>query len=183
MGDTVNLAARLVAKAPAGHVYATREVLRGAKTRFEQTALEPFPVKGKSRPVQAWDVGPPLRGASDAEIRLELPLVGRERELEQLRSAIAAARRGSGTLIELVGETGSGKSRLMAEAGQVRRGHGPSSGDLRGLHARHALLTRGASSLRQLLGAERGRARGGRARAAESGDRVRRARTCCRGSR
>ena len=28
MGDTVNLAARLVAKAPAGHVYATREVLR-----------------------------------------------------------------------------------------------------------------------------------------------------------
>ena len=116
MGDTVNLAARIVAKTPTGHVYATREVLRGAKTRFEQTALEPFPVKGKSRPVQAWDAGAPLRGASDAEIRMELPLIGRERELEQLRSAIAAARRGSGTLIEVVGETGSGKSRLMAEA-------------------------------------------------------------------
>src|SRR5581483_3673313 len=110
--------ARLVAKTPPGRIYATREVLRGAKTSFEQTVLEPFAVKGKSRTVQAWDVGPPLRGASDSAIRLELPFVGRGPELERLRAAIAAARRGSGTLIELVGETGSGKSRLMAEAGQ-----------------------------------------------------------------
>ena len=116
MGDTVNLAARLVAKTPPGHIYATREVLRGAKTSFEQTPLAPFAVKGKSRPVQAWDAGPPVRGASDAAIRMEVPLVGRAAELEQLRSAIERARHGSGSLIELVGQTGSGKSRLMAEA-------------------------------------------------------------------
>jgi class 3 adenylate cyclase/tetratricopeptide (TPR) repeat protein len=122
MGDTVNLAARLVARAPAGHIYATRDVLRRAKTRFAQTALEPFAVKGKIRPVQAWEVGPPIRGASDAEIRMELPLVGRSRELDALRRAVDAARRGSGTLIELVGETGSGKSRLIAEAGRFAHG-------------------------------------------------------------
>jgi class 3 adenylate cyclase len=31
MGDTVNLAARLVAKAPVGRIYATRDVLRRAR--------------------------------------------------------------------------------------------------------------------------------------------------------
>ncbi len=122
MGDTVNLAARLGAKAPAGRIYATRDVLRRAKTSFAQTALEPFAVKGKSRPVQAWDVGPPIRGASDAAMRLELPLVGRERELAELRTAIDGARRGSGALIEIVGEAGAGKSRLVAEAGTFATG-------------------------------------------------------------
>lgn len=122
MGDTVNLAARLVAKATAGHIYASSDVLRGAKTSFAQTGLEPFAVKGKSRPVKAWDVGPPLRGASQQGIRLELPLIAREPELEQLRAAIAGAQRGSGTVVELIGETGSGKSRLLAEAGRLATG-------------------------------------------------------------
>ena len=122
MGDTVNLAARLMAKAPAGHVYATGDVLRGAKTSFAQINLKPFVVKGKTRPVQAWDVGPPTRGASEGAIRLELPLIGRRSELDQLQSAIERARRGSGTLIELVGEAGSGKSRLLAEASNIAKG-------------------------------------------------------------
>lgn len=122
MGDTVNLAARLVAKAPPQHVYCTREVLRGAKTRFEQVALEPFAVKGKSRAVQAWDVGSPVHGASEQAIRLELPLVGRSGELGVLRSAIDRAQRGAGSLVELAGETGSGKSRLLAEAVELARG-------------------------------------------------------------
>jgi tetratricopeptide (TPR) repeat protein len=84
--------------------------------------LLPFPVKGKSRPVHARDVGPPVRGSSEVAIRLELPLVARERELEQLRAAIAGAQRGSGSLIELCGETGSGKSRLLAEAASLAEG-------------------------------------------------------------
>ena len=122
MGDSVNLAARLVAKAPAGHLYATGEVLSGAKTRFRQTGLEPFPVKGKSRPVKAWDVGPPVRGSSVHALRLEVPLVAREIELELLRAAVVGAQHGSGTLVELIGETGSGKSRLLAEASKLAKG-------------------------------------------------------------
>ena len=87
MGDTVNLAARLVSKAPAGRIYGTRDVLRRTKTSFRQIALEPFSVKGKARPVEAWDVGPPVRGASSAMIRMEIPLVGRGSELDQLKVA------------------------------------------------------------------------------------------------
>ena len=122
MGDTVNVAARLMANAPGGRVYATGDVLRGAKTSFAQINLKPFAVKGKTRPIQAWDVGPPTRGASEGALRLELPLVGRRPELDQLRAAIERARRGSGTLLELVGETGSGKSRLLVEASKVGMG-------------------------------------------------------------
>ena len=84
MGDTVNLAARVMGKAPAGHLYATREVLRHARGRFRQSEVGPFTLKGKIRPVQAWDVGPPVRSAEDQAIRPELPLVGREQELERL---------------------------------------------------------------------------------------------------
>jgi len=151
MGDTVNLAARLMAKAPTGHVYATGDVLRGAKTSFAQINLQPFAVKGKTALVHAWDVGPPTRGASEGAIRLELPLVGRLSELDQVRSAIGRARRGSGTLIEIVGETGSGKSRLLAEASRMGRG----MMELRGgceVYTRDTPYSAWRGLLRQLLG-------------------------------
>jgi class 3 adenylate cyclase/tetratricopeptide (TPR) repeat protein len=121
MGDTVNLAARVMGKAPAGHIYATRDVQQRIEGRFRQVALEPFAVKGKARPVDAWDVGPPLRSGVHVAVRPRLPLVGRESELDRLRAAVNAAKRGSGTVIELVGETGSGKSRLLAEARNLGR--------------------------------------------------------------
>ena len=116
MGDTVNVAARLAAQAPAGRIYATGDFLRNSKASFQMTLLEPFRVKGRDQPVHAADVG--ARGQSDpgATHGPRLPLVGRDRDLERLRLAIDAARRGSGALIELVGEPGSGKSRLLAEA-------------------------------------------------------------------
>ncbi len=153
MGDTVNLAARVMGKAPAGHVYCTSGILGKVDGRFRQTALEPFSVKGKSRPVQAWDVGPPLRSESRATARPRLPLIGREREVDVLRSAVTGAQRGLGAVIELVGETGSGKSRLLTEARELGRG-------MRVLHTTCEVVTRETpyfawrDLLRQLLGAE-----------------------------
>ena len=122
MGDTVNLAARVMGKTPPGHVYATRDVLRHSRRPFRQDEVGPFTVKGKAKPVHAWDVGSPLRSSGQEAARSEVPLVGRRRELEQLASAVEAARHGSGSMIELVGETGSGKSRLLAEARRLANG-------------------------------------------------------------
>ena len=57
MGDAVNLAARLMAKATPGQIFATAEVLDASGTRFATNELEPFMVKGKAKPVQAWARG------------------------------------------------------------------------------------------------------------------------------
>ncbi len=116
MGDTVNLAARLMAKASWGTVYVTEGVLARSQTKFELSRLEPFMVKGKSQPIEAWEVGPLARpGASNGGSK-RVPLIGRDAEYAMLRDSLVQAGRGKGSLIELVGETGSGKSRMLAEA-------------------------------------------------------------------
>ena len=113
MGDTVNLAARLMAKAPVREVLATRELLEGSRTLFETKELEPFLVKGKKLPIQAFAVGDPTgtRGASD----IASPLVGRDRELEVLTTSWESAVASRGRLVELVADPGMGKTRLLQE--------------------------------------------------------------------
>jgi class 3 adenylate cyclase/tetratricopeptide (TPR) repeat protein len=112
-GDAVNLAARLMAKAEPGQVVVASEVLERSRSRFEATELEPFKVKGKSEPVRAAVLG---RGRTGPETpRTSAPLVGRERELKALTGALESLRAGSGSIVELVGEPGLGKSRLIEE--------------------------------------------------------------------
>jgi class 3 adenylate cyclase/tetratricopeptide (TPR) repeat protein len=114
-GDAVNLAARLMAKAPAGELYATEQVLDRSTTRFETVELEPFLVKGKKKPVRAWSVGERVGVHERASDGRRFPLLGRDKEIEILRGALGAARRGISGLVELVGEAGIGKTRLADE--------------------------------------------------------------------
>jgi class 3 adenylate cyclase/tetratricopeptide (TPR) repeat protein len=111
-GDTVNLAARLTARAGAGEVLATAGVLDRATARYE-TESRPLLVKGKERAVTAYSVGAVL--GAKKERTHELPLVGRDAELAVLTEALAAARLRRSGLVELVGEPGIGKSRLLEE--------------------------------------------------------------------
>lgn len=113
MGDTVNLTARLMAKAEPGSIYATADVLERSDTQFETTELEPFSVKGKAAPVRAWTVGA-AKGSKKPNLSLQkLPLTGRNAELGVIRKAFVSARGGEGRLIEVVGEAGTGKTRLI----------------------------------------------------------------------
>jgi class 3 adenylate cyclase/tetratricopeptide (TPR) repeat protein len=113
MGDIVNLAARLAARAEPGEILATGEMVERSRTRFE-TAPQPFLVKGKERAITAYSVGA-IVGVAEEEQAQELTLVGREREVDELRAALEAARLRQGQVAELVGEPGIGKSRLVEE--------------------------------------------------------------------
>jgi class 3 adenylate cyclase/tetratricopeptide (TPR) repeat protein len=113
LGDTAALAARLVARAGAGEILTTPDLLERSNTLFESVELEPFQAKGKAQLVVAHSVGS-VGGTREAP-RQELPLVGRQRELAILAASVAPARMGYGTFVELVGDAGIGKSRIAQE--------------------------------------------------------------------
>jgi class 3 adenylate cyclase/tetratricopeptide (TPR) repeat protein len=116
MGDTVNLAARLMAAAAPGQVVASGPVIDRAPA-FVTTALPPMKLKGKRDLIQAYAVGAAVsdRLDTDAPAGHELPFVGRRKELEQLLALVDHARGGTGAFVRLVGPAGIGKSRMVAE--------------------------------------------------------------------
>jgi class 3 adenylate cyclase/predicted ATPase len=109
MGDTVNLAARLMARAGPGTVVATAHTLDASRRPFARRPLEPFLVKGKAKPIDAAEVGPP---GGDPTARAAV--VGRAGELELLRDAWHAAGSGRGGVVDVVAPPGMGKSALIA---------------------------------------------------------------------
>jgi class 3 adenylate cyclase/tetratricopeptide (TPR) repeat protein len=115
MGDTINLTARIASKAPRGQLYATHGVLERSATRFETVALEPFAVKGKKRPVEAWSVGDAIGSRAREGVALRFPLIGRTAELGIVDLALDEVRRRSGRLVDIVGEAGIGKTRVAEE--------------------------------------------------------------------
>ena len=114
MGDAVNLAARLMARAGPGEIVATHDVVERANTEFATEAMEPFLVKGKQEPIHAVRVGPVVRAQRHAAAPT-VPLVGRRAEMDAIRAAVEGAREGRGGLIRIVGGPGLGKSRLVHE--------------------------------------------------------------------
>jgi class 3 adenylate cyclase/tetratricopeptide (TPR) repeat protein len=113
MGDTVNLAARLTARADSGGILATADVLDRARTRFE-TSPQPFLVKGKEHAITAYSVGAAL-GEKDEDVQIDLPFSGREQEMSSLSAAVNAARMRQQQLVDIEGEPGIGKSRIVEE--------------------------------------------------------------------
>ena len=123
MGDAVNLAARVMGHATWSTVVATDDVLERRRTDFELEPLPPFVVKGKSAAIHAQVVGPP-RGRHDTAAHVTMPLVGRHDEIAEIRDAFASAHRGEGRIVEVVGEPGIGKSKLVAAMTSLDHGLG-----------------------------------------------------------
>jgi class 3 adenylate cyclase/tetratricopeptide (TPR) repeat protein len=119
-GDAVNTAARIMGKAELGEFLATEATLVRSRTAFEHEPRGPFTLKGKAQPLSAFAVGNPQAERRD---RGSLPpLIGRDAELAELDRALEAVRAGRGTIVELIGEPGVGKSRLVDEL--LERGDG-----------------------------------------------------------
>ncbi|MGH3128660.1 MAG: adenylate/guanylate cyclase domain-containing protein, partial [Gaiellaceae bacterium] len=117
LGDTAALAARLMARAGEDEIWVSSEAFARGGASFGSTELEPFQVKGKAEPVRAVVLGDLTTETAQADTRTQdkLPFVDRERERAVLAASVAPVRMGFGTLVELVGEPGIGKSRLADE--------------------------------------------------------------------
>jgi predicted ATPase/class 3 adenylate cyclase len=118
MGDTPNVASRMQSSAEPGSVLVSADTHRLVRHAFDFMSRGPLEARGKSAPIDTWQViGPraaPLsaRGLQD----LHAPMVGRQNELERLQQRLAALRPGAGgSWVTVSGEAGLGKSRLLAE--------------------------------------------------------------------
>jgi len=115
LGDAVNVAQRLESAAPGGAVYVGRDTYLLARSRFIFEDLGGIQVKGKPEPVPAWRLAGELTDASAARAPAAGRLVGRSRELDVLRGVLTPVA-GGGGVAAVVGEPGTGKSALIAEA-------------------------------------------------------------------
>jgi class 3 adenylate cyclase len=129
LGDAMNVAARMQASAEPGTVLITDKTQRLVGNSFDVEDLGGLSVKGKSEPVHAYRVvgvrsSPGRRRGLERE-GLDSPMVGRDDQLEKLRSLFAIAAAGRGRVCFLIGEPGIGKSRLLAEFRRWAMEEGP----------------------------------------------------------
>jgi class 3 adenylate cyclase len=128
-GDTINVAARLEQAAPDDEVLIGDATFRLVSHAVTAEPMEPLELKGKSARVPAYRLTGVGRGEAITR-RVDLPVVGRGKELGRLLDAFARSLWGSHCeAVTVFGHAGMGKSRLIeefvrnaAERAQVLRG-------------------------------------------------------------
>ena len=117
LGDTVNVASRLVDFAKPGEILVNEETRHQAEGYFNFDTLEPINLEGKiqlTRPHKVLSLKEePHRIRRLSGLRSEL--IGRTAEIGRLKTALENLRQGQGSIIAICGEPGIGKSRLVEE--------------------------------------------------------------------
>jgi predicted ATPase len=122
-GDTPSIAAWMQALAAPGAVMVTARVQRQVAGLFVAEDCGAHALKGAPEPMTLFRI---VRASGGRRLgaRALTPLVGREEELDLLRRRWERAARGEGQFVQIVGEPGIGKSRLVAEF-RLRLGETP----------------------------------------------------------
>ena len=118
LGDTVNTASRLQSLADPGSVLVDDVTRRASEAAVAYEDAGTHSVKGREQPVHAWTALRVVAGAGGARrgAGVEAPFVGRERELRAIIDAGEhSAHERRAEHVTIVGEAGSGKSRLLWE--------------------------------------------------------------------
>jgi class 3 adenylate cyclase/tetratricopeptide (TPR) repeat protein len=115
-GDAVNTAARLEAAAQPGDILIGEATHRLVRDAVEAEHVEPLSLKGKAEPVSAFRVFGVAPGTALPPRALRSAMVGRDRELDDIRRAFErAADDRTCVLFTVLGAAGEGKSRLIEE--------------------------------------------------------------------
>jgi class 3 adenylate cyclase/tetratricopeptide (TPR) repeat protein len=125
MGDTTNVAARMQSAAMPGTVLISASTYHLVKELFVFEPRGATMVKGKSAPIETYEVLSPktvpgkMRGLEGAG--LTSPLVGRAAEFQLVNDKLNEVRQGRGAFVSVIGEAGLGKSRLLAEVSNAAK--------------------------------------------------------------
>jgi class 3 adenylate cyclase len=116
-GDIVNTAARIQTAAPVNGILVGETTYRATSQTIDYREPATIEAKGKEEPIAVWEVVQARsRFGVDLAQQGAAELVGRDRELELLKSALTRARlQETPELVTLVGVPGIGKSRLVGE--------------------------------------------------------------------
>jgi len=119
VGDTINMASRMEALAEPGTTYVTGEIYRQTKDLFHFQLVGRKEIKGREELISVYkvlsakeDVYRPRLGS---ERLIYSKMIGRDSELNKLELQVMKAINGQGSVVNIIGEAGIGKSRLVAE--------------------------------------------------------------------
>ncbi|HNQ11367.1 MAG TPA: AAA family ATPase, partial [Giesbergeria sp.] len=113
MGDEVNASARLMQAAQPGQTLVSQRIMQAAQKRYMFHQFPGFQVKGKYEAVPVATPVAPLPPMP--QMMPAGPLVGRDGEVAVLEEALNALMAGQGKTLRVEGDTGLGKTRLVAE--------------------------------------------------------------------
>lgn len=118
IGDAVNLCARIVASADNGTIVVSEEIYNKTYDLFEYKFLGEKEYKGKKNRIPIFKlINEKESKYKDIKkwIGASEKIVGRKKELEKIKEIIELSSSSKGQILQIVGEPGIGKSRLIEE--------------------------------------------------------------------
>ena len=119
VGDTTNLAARVEQHTEPGQIFLSGETQNIIRDYFESEPVGEMSLKGKKEPQSIYRL---ISEYSHVRNRFEAglvrgvtELVGRKREITELNAVFQKVKAGEAQIVDVVGEAGIGKSRLIYE--------------------------------------------------------------------
>ncbi len=119
IGDAVNMVNQFKDAASKDQIYVGTLTHKYTKNDFEYKAIKPLLLKGKKKPVTVFELlsvkEKTGRSWSGMDRMIFSEMVGRDRELDKLQLHLLKVLDGEGSVVNIIGEAGIGKSRLIAE--------------------------------------------------------------------